>query len=130
MKKNKYIKIEKDKLLISIISILIFFLIELTARMYNWYELYPSYDILIHIISGVAFVSLYWIFKSKKKLSLIKLLIINLGLSILWEILEFIGDKLFYTPEYLKDIFIYDGLSDIVFGLIGVVIGYYILNRK
>jgi len=138
MAKNKksYVKIRENRLIFIILSIILFFGIEVTARIYDWYRLYPLYDLLSHTLFGIAWCGLYWIIiliiqdNRIKKTFLKGVTISYIIVAGSWEIIEIIGDTLLFNTDYLKDVFIWDGLVDMIVGLIGVYITYYIIKTK
>ena len=113
-------KTNKDKLNFVIISPIIFLTIELIARMYNWYEVIPIYDLLSHILFGVTFYSLYWYKFKRDKYVLNQAYTSYTIIALLWEFLEIIGDTIFVNSSALRDIFFFDGLTDILIGFIGI----------
>jgi len=118
--KYKMKKTNKDKLNFVIISPIIFLTIELIARMYNWYEVIPIYDLLSHILFGVTFYSLYWYKFKRDKYVLNQAYTSYTIIALLWEFLEIIGDTIFVNSSALRDIFFFDGLTDILIGFIGI----------
>lgn len=128
---NKKVTFNKKKLEFSVISIITFLGIETIARMYNWYENFVIYDLISHLLFGIAFYSFIWIFLSNKvKLNFKDYSFFYLFIALGWELLEKIGDNIFSSPNYLKDIFFFDGLSDVIIGFIGLYIANEILKKK
>ena len=46
-----------------------------------------------------------------------------------WELFEMVGDTIFINSNALIDTFIWDGVTDIVIGYIGLYVGYYYLEH-
>ncbi len=129
-----YKKIKTGKLKFVILSLITFLGVETIARMYDWYSLFPYYDLFSHFLFGMTFYGLYWLeFRTRKdsktqflKKASIKYLIV----ALFWEWLETIGDTIFLNTDSLKDIFIWDGVTDVIVGAIGMYFAYKYLEYK
>lgn len=132
----KYVTLSLHKLYFIVGSISIFLGIETIARMYNWYQLFPKYDLLSHFLFGLSWYGIYFLWKQKDKQKLSKkgffdrAFLSYIGVALFWEFLEKIGDTILFNTDYLMDIFFWDGFYDVVVGLIGLLFAYYILESR
>jgi hypothetical protein len=95
----------------------------LLSRVYGFYFKYSWYDILLHVLAGVA-LGLLWLWISRnsnflssfvKYLSLLAFAVLG---SFLWEIWEYTNWRIFpWTTVYIQDVA--DILGDIFSGLAG-----------
>lgn len=100
----------------ALLSLVLFLLLELTLRIYDFYRDAPLVDILSHLFGGVAMaIGIYWVLSltivEKKKIATIVFTLIG---AIIWEILETLQELLFYNPPYLMDFFFWDGFWDVI----------------
>lgn len=101
-----------------------YLLLEWGARAYNLYIIYPPIDIFIHFFFGAAFASIaLLIYEKRTKFILWWAFII----SVVWEVIEIIGDK-FPAGAVILDPFFYDGATDIIFTFAGAVVFLFILK--
>ncbi len=121
-------KVEKDTKLAFYLGIP-FILVELSARIFELYRIFPSVDIFSHAFFGVFVMGLFMlIYKKRFKVGFG----VVFAIGVLWEIGEITFDKIFpHYPQWYKDIFFWDGFWDIVVKLIASAItGYIILKKK
>jgi len=64
--------------------------------------------------------SLYWYKFKKDKYVLNKAYTSYIIIALIWELLETIGDIIFINSSALRDIFFFDGVTDILVGLLGI----------
>lgn len=102
-----------------------YLLSEWTARAFNFYESFPSIDMLIHFSFGVAFVSVASLIYMNSAKSIGFWLVVT---SFAWEGLEMIGDAILSQPSYHLDIFFWDGTIDILMNILGGVLVYAIFK--
>jgi len=121
--------------ILALISWIVFLVIEVSIRMYTLYATVPLVDIPSHFFAGIAIaMGVYWILSlTLVKRKKITTWIFTFVIAIFWEILETLEDLVVYNPDYLKDIFFWDGIGDIIVTLIGGIFAtflLYILRKK
>jgi hypothetical protein len=120
---------KRDKINFVLGSVIGFLGIELIARMYNWYTIIPIYDLVAHVLFGVAFYSLVW-YKlnfnkpKSKQYNFQYFTILYIAVALIWEWLETIGDLIFVNISSIRDIFFFDGLTDVIIGFVGLIIAH------
>jgi len=109
------------------LAILVFtiFLLNTAGSFFGWYELLPWYDIVMHFLGGlwlslVAIWILYKYMEVRKDAIFSTLLFVLIG-AILWEVLEYAIQAIANTPGLLATM--PDSISDVVFGLLGGLLG-------
>lgn len=101
-----------------------YLVLEWCARAYGLYIIFPPVDIFIHFFFGIAFASIaFLIYEKKLRFILYSIFIV----SIIWEIIEIIGD-MFPAGAAIPDPFFNDGILDILFAMAGAVAALYCLK--
>ncbi|MFH0752058.1 MAG: hypothetical protein V1914_00495 [archaeon] len=126
----------RDKLfVISLISVIVFLLVELTIRIYNLYKELPLVDVPSHLFAGIALgIGIYWILNIEhipKRQGLT--MTFTLAGALIWEVLETLEELVVENPPYLQDIFFWDGFFDIVVTVLGGSLGLlilYLISKK
>jgi hypothetical protein len=99
---------------------------EWSARAFELYFHFPPIDNFIHASFGIAFAAIsFLIYEKKEKFIIVGALII----SIIWEVIEKLGDIAYPDPKNYVDIFLFDGVKDIAVTFLGAFIMYYVLRR-
>ncbi|MBW2996582.1 hypothetical protein KY332_04765 [Candidatus Woesearchaeota archaeon] len=113
----------------ALLSIIVFLLVEVGARSYNLYNTIPNIDIPTHFFGGIAlFIGILWIVSlSQVKYKRLAALVYTLAGAITWEIIETLEELVIYNPPYLRDIFFWDGVGDIIITMLGGIFGMFII---
>ncbi|NQU83794.1 MAG: hypothetical protein HQ536_03720 [Parcubacteria group bacterium] len=100
-----------------------FLLVELGARIYDLYKYWPWIDVPSHFFAGMAItcIALWIISLSKLQKRKTVAICLTLVISIFWELLETIEEKItpLSVPPYLRDYFFWDGFWDILVAIFG-----------
>lgn len=102
--------------------------VEWIYRLFNLYRTMPNLDILAHFLGGVGLtLVLVKGFNQNKKNTAILNILTALG----WEAGEVFFDNLFpiINSTFLRDPFFWDGISDILFQLLGMISVYFFLKK-
>ncbi|MBU1201868.1 MAG: hypothetical protein KJ583_07570 [Nanoarchaeota archaeon] len=128
---KKYTSYPRSELLIiTLFTFIIFLVLEDITRTYNLFYYFPPIDIPLHLLSGVATtIGFFWLLSfSKRRNKKTFAFIYTCIVAILWEIIETVQELFIQNIDYLKDFFFWDGFFDIVFMIVGGVIGIIILK--
>ena len=120
----KKCKCPNNKLLIiALFSIILFLFLELLIRIYDLYRTAPSVDIASHFLGGIAAATtIYWLlsFTLIRNKELVTI-ILTLVLEAIAELIETLEELIVFNPPYLRDIFFWDGVGDIIVALVGAI---------
>jgi len=110
---------------------------------FNLFYTIPFYDKILHlVIPAITTVIFYLVLKDQKILRAVAAVLASLGLSALWEIMEWSMDQLIMKSSYMQGVLINfefrmnpftDTMLDLVFGLVASVITaavLYLFNKK
>jgi uncharacterized membrane protein YjdF len=100
-----------------------FLFIEVVARSYDLYRVFPNIDIISHFFAGMAICSgAFWVISlnkiRRKKIAAVICVFIA---TVIWEILETVEEIVIPNSVYFRDIFFWDGFFDIIFTVLGGV---------
>ena len=102
--------------------------IEIWARVGNLYSFVPNYDLISHFLYGFSmYFFLTFFFKHK---SLSKYISIYVITALAWEFFEKIHDNVVLQPSYMLDVFFFDGVIDVLIGVVGVYLAYYLYPTR
>lgn len=116
-------------LFLSLFLFILFLIVEVILRIWDLYRHVPMVDVPSHFFAGMAVACLtYWIYslaptKHKNLLAIVVTIII----SLIWEFLEIIQERLTPDPPYLTDYFFWDGFWDIIVAIGGGLFLLYII---
>jgi len=134
--KTKEHKVQRNNLLLlALLSVIVFLAIELFSRIYELYKYYPPIDIPTHIFGGIALATLlfYIIFTTSIKNKIKFTLLLTFIGACIWEVFEsleeLIVSNFFEIPEYLHDVFFWDGFADIIITSLGGIIAILLINH-
>ena len=135
VQKLKHVCVHNEYLILALFLWIVALLVELTARFYDLYRIFPDVDVISHFAAGVAIAAfLFWLFVrhhlDKKYNVNLYIAIGSIIVSIFWEIIETVQEWFFYNPAYLVDIFFWDGFFDIIFALLGTFVFLVYINKK
>ena len=126
---------QSELLILALISFIIFVLLEVCSRTYDLFYYFSNIDIPLHILSGFAImIGFLWVlnFPGFRAISTEKKRIIaavsTFIISILWELVEILQELFFTDPDYLKDVFFWDGFFDVLFSIVGAIVAVLILR--
>lgn len=101
---------------------ILWLLLELQARIYDFYKWAPWIDIPSHLLAGIALAAFvtWFIYQSRHKGKNLIILAWVIFVSIIFEFGE-MGEQLIFPnqPAYLWDFFFWDGFWDIIMAIIG-----------
>lgn len=104
---------------------ILWLLLELLARIYDFYRWAPWIDIPSHLLAGVALAAFvtWFLYQSRYKGKNILILAWVIIVSIVFELGE-MGEQLIFPnqPLYLWDYFFWDGFWDIIMAIVGGLI--------
>jgi hypothetical protein len=121
--------------IIALILLATFLFIEVVARSYELYRVFPDVDVISHFFAGMAIsAGSFWVMslnsiRRKKIASIICTFIV----AVIWEILETLEETVIQNSVYLRDIFFWDGFFDIFFTVLGGIFVFaflYIIKRR
>jgi len=104
---------------------ILWLLLELVARIYDFYRIIPWIDIPSHILAGIALAAFltWFIYQSNIKRKNLLVILWVIAVSTVFEIGEILEEKIFPNqPLHLQDIFFWDGFWDIIMAIIGGLI--------
>lgn len=109
--------------IVALVLLATFLTVEMVIRMYNLYFHEPMVDVPSHFFAGLAIgAGAAWVWSlnevRRKKLATLG---VTLVVAIIWEILETLQELVVENPPYLRDIFFWDGFSDIIVTVLGGV---------
>ncbi|MFH1682997.1 MAG: hypothetical protein ABIA37_04330 [Candidatus Woesearchaeota archaeon] len=112
-----------------------FLLFELMSRIYNLYKTFVYVDIPSHFFAGIAiFTCIYWTLSlTKVKHKRFMSVFFTLVAALVWEAMETLEEWIIENPEYLKDVFFWDGFFDVIFtvagGIFAINLLYFLKNK-
>ncbi|MBW3015922.1 hypothetical protein KY330_05870 [Candidatus Woesearchaeota archaeon] len=122
LKKIK-IKFPNHKLFIlTLLSWIVFLVVELGNRIYDLYRVAPYVDLPTHFFAGVASAFFFaWLFSvSTYDTKKLKITIASLVVAGIWELLETLEEMVVIEKPYLRDVFLWDGVGDMAAAMLGV----------
>lgn len=133
-------KKNKNLLIFALISVITFLSIELFSRIYELYKYYPPIDLPTHFFGGIALATIiyYVISTTSIKKKMFTVFILTFVGAIIWELFESIEELIIENfieiPDYMRDIFFWDGFMDIIItslgGFMAIILIGYLKNRK
>lgn len=128
LKKNNYFP-NSNLLFLSLFLFILFLVVEVTLRIWDLYKHIPMVDVPSHFFAGMAVGCLtYWIYlMTPAKHKNLMALFITIIISLIWELLEIVQEKLLPDPPHLSDFFFWDGVWDTVVAIIGATILLYVI---
>ncbi|MFI3252540.1 MAG: hypothetical protein R3Y60_05330 [bacterium] len=132
---NKIIKISFP-LPFEVISIIFIFLALGLGSELRYYDIYPWYDLFLHIIAGgiFAFGSIYYLYNMEitNKMKYVLVVLISMGCASLWELYEYGSDTFFGMNTQRVEEGLYDTMNDITVHALGtvIVVGIYFVDNK
>ena len=116
--------------IVALFLFILFLIVEVGLRVYDAYRYVRMVDVPSHFFAGMAIGTLaYWFYaltetKHKRVMSVVVVFII----SILWEIVEILQEKIILNPPYLVDVFFWDGFWDIIVAVAGGIVVFGVLG--
>ncbi len=110
-------------LLVTLVSILILVILHYGALIYDLYGTFFWFDMLTHTLGGfvVVFVGIVFLgSRSSRLLTRRNLIILVIGIGVLWELYEYLVQTMIPATPFVTFV---DSLSDILFDVVGGVIG-------
>lgn len=97
----------------------------------HWYVRYPGFDILMHILGGLALAfSIFWIIKTflpKYEPNFWSLIVLTLALGFAWEAMETMYDIAGAPVGTTK--YYWDSAKDLVNDMLGAIIAAFLLKK-
>lgn len=120
----------RSRLLIAaLVGAVIFLAWETVIRTWDLYRVAPLVDIPGHLLSGMASSAfVYWVLqrwrsrRNRTDRPYVLAVVVSIGIALLWEASEMIGERIWLDPPHLRDRFWWDGFGDVVSATVGAVI--------
>lgn len=125
------VPIVRARLLIAALLLCVVFLAwEVTVRTWNLYERLPPVDLGGHFLAGLAMAALAYRFLLQRVVSHPHrwAFVVTLLLALAWEGVELVQERLSPDPAHLRDVFLWDGVTDILASLVGAVLVFPLLR--
>lgn len=125
------VPIVRARLLVASLLLWVVFLSwEVTVRTWNLYERLPPVDLGGHFLAGMAMAALSYRFLLQRVVSRPHrwAFLATLLLSLAWEGVELVQEHVWPDPPHLRDVFVWDGVTDILASLVGAVLVFPLLR--
>ena len=111
----------QNDLVTALYSWVLFLVYEVFVRAFDLYGPIPEVDIVGHFLAGIALGATFLWIGRKNHITWRNWFVVggSIAMSLLWEAAEKIEDSVYPNPDYLIDIFFWDGVSDIIIALLG-----------
>lgn len=129
MKKENCIKKTKNRTTLALILVLPFILMEWYMRANGLYATMPYLDKPVHFLFGVGVAGIVYLIYSKEHNPRLVLWWAFI-LSMIWEMMEIIGDQVIPQSAGMTDLFFFDGFFDIVVSVIGAYLTYLFIKKR
>ncbi len=125
------VPIVRARLLIAALLLWVVFLSwEVTIRTWDMYRRFPPVDLVSHFLAGLAMAALAYRFLLQRVVSHPHrwAFVATLLLSLAWEGVEMVQERFWPDPEHLRDVFLWDGVTDVLASLVGAVLVFPLLR--
>jgi len=121
----------RTRLLVAALLLCVVFLSwEVTIRTWDMYRRFPPVDLVSHFLAGLAMAALAyrWSLQRVTAHPRRQAVLATAALSLAWEGVELIQERLWPDPPWLRDVFFWDGATDVVASLVGALLVFPLLR--
>lgn len=123
-----------SRLLVASLSLAVLFLgTEVTIRTWDLYRTWPPVDVVSHLLAGIAVAAfLYWMGirreGGERGRARVWALRGTLVVALLWEGVELVQEHYWPDPPWLRDVFLWDGVGDVLATMAGGWLAFPVLR--
>jgi uncharacterized membrane protein YjdF len=132
---SKPANIRSRLLIAALLGAVMFLSWETVVRTWDLYRTAPLVDLPGHFLAGIASTALaYWYLqrrRSKRNRTdkpYVLAVLASIAIALLWEAIEKVQEVVAPDPEYLRDVFWWDGFTDVIASTVGAVAVFPILR--
>lgn len=126
----------RSRLLIAaLLGAVVFLAWETAVRTWDLYRTAPLVDLPGHFLAGVASTALaYWFFQRRRSRAnrtdkpYVLAVLASIVIALLWEGIEKVQEVVAPDPAHLRDVFWWDGFTDVIASTVGAVLVFPILR--
>jgi len=123
--------IVRARLLVAALLLCVIFLSwEVIIRTWDMYRRFPLVDLVAHFLAGMAMAALAyrWSLQRVTANPRREAVLVTAALALAWEGVELVQERLWPDPPWLQDVFLWDGVTDILASLVGAVLVFPLLR--